>query len=51
MGAKYMATCSTYPYKGKADYVIQERYFIHFIIKLIKVRRKYQIIDITYRNC
>lgn len=50
MGTKYMALCSSYPFKGwKHD--IQSNYFIPFLVKVIKASRKYEIIDIRYRNC
>lgn len=50
MGTKYMALCSSYPFKGW-EYDIQSNYFIPFLVKVIKASRKYEIIDIRYRNC
>ena len=51
MGTKYMALCYTYPYNGIAEYEVQSNYFIPFLIKIIRAVRKYEIIDIKYRNC
>lgn len=51
MGTKYMALCSTYPYQGYSEFQIQERRLIPFLIKVFKAARKYQIIDVQYRNC
>ncbi len=51
MGSKYMAECSEYPYKGYSEYQIQENRLLPFLIKVFKAGRKYQIIDIHYRNC
>lgn len=51
MGSKYMALCSSYPYKGYTEHSIQSNYFLPFLIRIIKASRKYKIIDINYRNC
>jgi hypothetical protein len=51
MGNKYMALCSTYPYSGYSEYQIQERHLLPFLLKLFRAARKYQIIDVQYRNC
>ena len=51
MGTKYMAECSGYPYKGYSEYQIQERRLIPFLIKVLFAARKYQIIDVRYRDC
>lgn len=50
MGTKYMAECTTYPYKGCWEFIIQEHKLIPFLIKLFKASKKYQIINIQYRN-
>lgn len=51
MGTKYMAQCVNYPYEGYWTHSIQEKHIIPFILKLIKAMRKYEIINIQYRNC
>lgn len=51
MGSKYMAECSSYPYPGYSEFSIQERRLIPFLFKLFKAARKYQIIDVHYRDC
>lgn len=50
MGSKYMALCSSYPYKGYTEHTIQSKYLIPFLIKVFKASRKYNIIDIKYRS-
>lgn len=50
MGTKYMAECAVYPYKGYSDFQIQGRFLIPFLIKVFYAARKYQIIDVHYRN-
>ena len=51
MGTKYMAECAKYPYQGYSEFQIQEHRLIPFLFKVFKAARKYQIIDIHYRNC
>ena len=50
MGSKYMAHFAEYPYKGYWDFDIQERRLLPFLIKVFRLAKKYQIIDISYRN-
>lgn len=50
MGSKYMALCSSYPYPGYSEHSISVDHLLPFLIKLHKAKRKYPIIDITYRN-
>ena len=51
MGVKYMAQCAKYPHTGYWTHSIQEKHILPFVIKLIKAIRKYEIINIQYRNC
>ena len=50
MGSKYMAHFAEYPYKGYWDFDVQERRLLPFLIKVFRLAKKYQIIDISYRN-
>lgn len=50
MGTKYMADCAKYPYKGYYEHSISEQHIIPFILKLLKAVRKYDIINVEYRN-
>lgn len=51
MGDKYMAYCAKYPFKGYYNHDIQSNHLIPFLIRLFLAARKYQIIDVHYRNC
>ena len=50
MGAKYMAECATYPYQGSWEFDIREQRLLPFLIKVFKAAKKYQIIDIHFRD-
>lgn len=50
MGSKYMAHFAEYPYKGYWEFDVQGKHLIPFLFKVFKLSKKYQIIDISYRN-
>ena len=50
MGSKYMANCSNYPYGQEPPVQIQSQWLVVFVVKFILATRKYQIIDVVYRD-
>lgn len=51
MGNKYMADCSTYPYKGYVEHAIQGEHLLPFLVKVLIAAWKYPIINIMVRRC